>query len=85
MDNISIIVNEYELYGESGRLKLVDSGTIRRGIYPSFVLIGANAGLEESEEPVLPYIDPRDIAYAFKLLLKPIFNTQAVYNSSLEG
>ena len=75
MDNISIIVNEHELRGESGRLEPVDSGTIRRGIYPSFVLIGANAGLEESEEPVLPYTDPRDIAHALKLLLKPILNT----------
>ena len=85
MDNIFIVVNEHELRGESGSLKPVDSGTIRRGIYPSFVLIGANAGLKESKEPVLPYTDPRDIAYALKLLLKPILNTQAVYNSSLEG
>ena len=75
IDDISIIVNEHELRGESGRLKPVDSGTIRRGIYPSFVLIGANAGLEESEEPVLPYTDPRDIAHALKFLLKPILNT----------
>ena len=85
VDNIFIVVNEHELRGESGGLKPVDSGTIRRGICPSFVLIGANAGLEESEEPVLPYTDPRDIAYALELLLKPILNTQAVYNSSLEG
>ena len=75
IDNIFIIVNEHELRGESGSLKPVDSGTIRRGIYPSFVLIGANAGLKESEEPVLPYTDPRDIAHALKLLLKPILNT----------
>ena len=75
VDNIFIIVNEHELRGESGGLKPVDSGIIRRGICPSFVLIGANAGLEKSEEPVLPYTDPRDIAHAFKLLLKPILNT----------
>ena len=75
VDNIFIIVNEHELRGESGSLKPVDSGTIRRGICPSFVLIGANAGLKESEEPVLPYTDPRDIAHALKLLLKPILNT----------
>ena len=61
--------------GELGSLKPVDNGIIKRGIYPSFVLIGANAGLKESEKPVLPSTDPRDIAYAFKLLLKPIFNT----------
>ena len=85
VDNIFIIVNEHELRGESGGLEPVDGGTIRRGICPSFVLIGANAGLEESEEPVLPYTDPRDVAHALELLLKPILNTQAVYNSSLEG
>ena len=85
VDDIFIIVNEHKLRGESDSLKPVDSGTIRRGICPSFVLIGANAGLEKSEEPVLLYTDPRDIAHALKLLLKPILNTQAVYNSSLEG
>ena len=75
IDNIFIVVNEHELRGESDSLKPVDSGTIRKGIYPSFALIGANAGLEKSEEPILLYIDPCDIAYAFKLLLKPILNT----------
>ena len=85
VDDIFIVVNEHELRGESGGLKPVDSGIIRRGICPSFVLIGANAGLKESEEPVLLCTDPRDVAHALELLLKPILNTQAVYDSSLEG
>lgn len=69
-----MIVNECELRGESGSLKTDISTVNGREIYLNFIFIEANASLKENKKPVLLYIDPRNIVYALKLLLKSILN-----------